>query len=306
MNITVILCTYNRCQVLSKALDSLAASTVPDLIQWEVLVVDNNSHDQTREVVEEFSRRFPGRFQYSFEPQAGKSNALNRGIREAEGDVLAFVDDDVTVEPAWLSSLTGSLDDDTWAGAGGRIVLDWPPSVPAWLSTEGPYARHAFPGFDQGPEPKDLIGPPFGTNMAFRKAIFTKYGGFRTDLGPTPGSEIRSEDTEFGRRLIFAGERLRYEPAAVVYHPVPASKINKKHFLNWWFDKGRADAREFPTSPLHLFCSLAAWTARWMTALARPTRFHAKLVVWEKAGTITEWSRLSFGDKKKRERNAEA
>ena len=108
---TVILCTYNRCQVLRAALQSLAASELPDSIQWEVLVVDNNSTDQTRQVVEEFCRRCPGRFRYIFEPHPGKSFALNRGIQEAKGEVLAFTDDDVSVEPTWLQNLTASLND---------------------------------------------------------------------------------------------------------------------------------------------------------------------------------------------------
>ena len=72
--------------------------------------------------------------------------------------------------------------------------------------------------------------------------MFEKYGGFRTDLGPRPGSEIRSEDTEFGWRLLAAGERLRYEPSAVVYHSVSGeSASDKQYFLAWWFDKARAE-----------------------------------------------------------------
>ena len=67
-------------------------------------------------------------------------------------------------------------------------------------------------------EPIELSQPPFGTNMAFQKKVFEKHGGFRLDLGPRPGSELRNEDTEFGRRLLAAGERLRYEPSATVYH----------------------------------------------------------------------------------------
>src|ERR1039458_3873680 len=113
MKISVILCTYNRCQSLPKALNSIAVQTIPDSVDWEVVVVDNNSKDQTRAVVEEFSRQYPGRFRYVFQSQQGLSNARNAGIREAQGDVLAFMDDDVTVEATWLQSLTGSLHDAT-------------------------------------------------------------------------------------------------------------------------------------------------------------------------------------------------
>src|SRR5690348_15508289 len=122
VDITVIVCTYNRCRDLAGALDGVAASRMPTSVTWEILVVDNNSTDQTREVVEGFDHRYPGRFRYVFEPRPGKSFALNTGIANARGEVLAFVDDDVTVEPTWLHNLTAELHDGKWAGAGGRIL----------------------------------------------------------------------------------------------------------------------------------------------------------------------------------------
>ena len=109
MKITVILCTYNRSRYLRTALDSVAASILPASVSWDVLVVDNNSNDQTREVVKEYCAKYPEHFKYLFEPTPGKSHALNSGIREAAGDVLAFMDDDVTVEPTWLQNLTAAL-----------------------------------------------------------------------------------------------------------------------------------------------------------------------------------------------------
>jgi len=121
MKITVILCTFNRCQLLVNALESVARSTLPDSVDWEVLVVDNNSSDRTSQVVKSFSQRYPGRFRYLFELRAGKSRALNAGIQEARGNVLAFIDDDVVVEPTWLHNLTVNLNNGEWAGAGGRI-----------------------------------------------------------------------------------------------------------------------------------------------------------------------------------------
>ena len=90
MKTTVILCTYNRCESLAKVLASAACLELPKSVDWEVLVVDNNSSDGTGEVVEEFCRRYPGRFRYLFEPRQGKSHALNAGIREAHGDVIAL------------------------------------------------------------------------------------------------------------------------------------------------------------------------------------------------------------------------
>jgi glycosyltransferase involved in cell wall biosynthesis len=305
MKVTVILCTYNRCNELKTALSSVAASTLPESVSWDVLIIDNNSTDQTREVAEEFCKLYPERFRYLFEPQQGKSYALNTGIRESKGEVLAFMDDDVTVDPNWLRNLTACFDDNTWVGAGGRIILQWPPSVPDWLATEGPLVRHGFPGFYQGDVVKQLVGPPFGTNMAFRKTMFEKYGGFRIDLGCNPKNQIRNEDTEFGRRLVFGGERLRYEPSAIVYHPVPEKKITKRHFLKWGFDKGRGEAREFKIRPAYLFFQIGSWTLRWMTTFQPRVRFHAKIIVWEKVGAMLEWTRETFASEEKSKRHVE-
>ncbi len=307
MRITVILCTHNRCRSLAKALHSVAVIEVPETVEWEVLVVDNNSNDETRDVVEDFSDRYSGRFRYLFEPQQGKSRALNIGIREARGDVLAFIDDDVTVVPTWLMNLTAHLGNGTWAGAGGRILPEQVFSTPGWLPLKGRYALAPLALFDLGPESGPLAESPFGANMAFQKRVFEKYGGFRTDLGPGvgSGSPQKSEDSEFGNRLLSAGEQLRYEASAVVYHWVPETRVQKKYFLSWWFDKARSDIRAFGIPPgvnwaiagvpLYLFRRLVVWTLRWVIAIDPRYRFDCKLKVWEKAGEIKECYRQSRG-----------
>ena len=142
-------------------------------------------------------------------------------------------------------------------------------------------------------------------NMAFQKKVFEKYDGFRTDLGPRPGSEIRNEDTEFGHRLLAAGERLRYEASAVVYHSVPENRVQKKYFLAWWFDKARADIRQSATPsdtrwfvagiPVYLFRRLAVWVVRWIAAVEPSRRFSNKIKVWTVAGQILECYRQLRG-----------
>lgn len=303
MEITVILCTYNRCQSLASSLESLAATQVSESVSWQVLVVDNNSRDQTRAVVEDYCRRYPERFRYLFEPEQGKSHALNAGIQATTGEILAFVDDDVTVESTWLQNLTAPLHNGEWAGVGGRILPEQNFSPPHWLPLQERYALAPLALFDLGSEAGPLTEPPFGTNMAFQRKAFEKYGGFRTDLGPQPGSEIRSEDSEFGHRLLAAGEQLRYEPSAIVYHSVPQNRIQKPYFLAWRFDKGRAKIRQFgiPTEtrwlvagiPLYLFRRFAVWTVRWMIAIEPSRRFSNKLKTWSVAGQILECYRRS-------------
>ena len=144
MKISVVLCTYNRCQSLDKTLESVAASILSAETEWEVLIVDNNSNDRTKDVVESFSSRYPGRFRYLFEPRQGKSFALNAGVRESLGNVLAFLDDDVTVEPTWLGILAAPLNGNEWAGTGGRTLLERPFSPPSWLAVDGPFSMGGY------------------------------------------------------------------------------------------------------------------------------------------------------------------
>lgn len=335
MDITLIICTYNRCQTLPITLDSVAHSVLPESIKWEVLVVDNNSSDQTREVVEEFCSRHPNRFRYLFEPRQGKSYALNLGIREARGSILAFTDDDAIVDQNWLHNLTASLHNNDWAGAAGRVLRTWTCPPPRWLSLERRYEKMAWAlvSFDLNREAGELPSayPPVGANMAFRMELFGKHGAFRTDLGPQ-GNEIDSvprqeaglapvvdvshrpmglrfpgwEDSEFGQRLMERGERLRYEPSAVVYHPVPERRLTKGYFLAWWFSRGQDSIHIMPArGPVwgiprryvrmaKMTTLLLGRTLGWLLALKPYRRFYYKVLVWEMAASIMEGYRQWF------------
>ena len=302
MNVSIVLCTYNRCQTLKRALESVAALQMPKTVSWHILIVDNNSKDETRKVAESFCLRDPEHFRYVFEPQQGKSNALNRGVREASGDILAFIDDDVTVEPDWLFELTKPLADGQWAGTGGRVFLPEGFSPPDWIAPEGHHSLLSIlANFDMGPEPCVLSKPPIGNNMAFRKAVFNSYGLFRTDLGPKPGSEIRHEDTEFASRVMKDGGKILYVPSAVVHHEVEERRLKKKYFLAYHFAWGRALIRERgPRRPLgiiprswisisertlHMFPLKVWW---WIRESDSQKRFFNKCHAWATAGEIFE------------------
>ncbi len=309
MKITVILCTHNRCRNLRETLESLAVSQLPAGVSWEVLVVDNNSRDQTNAVVEDFCHRYPGRFRYLCESRQGKTFALNAGIREAAGEILAFTDDDVIVERTWLHNLTASLYNDTWAGASGRTLPEKGFSPPPWLPSKSRYALAPLALFDRGSQPGELAEAPFGNNSAYRKVMFEKHGGFRNDLGPHADSQDpqKSEDSEFGVRLLAAGEKFRYEASAVLYHSVPRDRIQKKYFQAWWFDKARADIRAFGSPrdtqwyvagiPAYFFRRILVWTLRWFAAFDPSVRFECKLKVWGIAGSILECYRMSHETK---------
>jgi glycosyltransferase involved in cell wall biosynthesis len=296
MKITAVVCTYNRGESLGTTLTSLATMKVPESVEWEVLLVDNNSSDQSRKIGEAFCRRYPGRFRYVFEPKQGLSHARNRGIREAKGEIIAFTDDDVTADSEWLQNLTAPLQSGEWAGGGGRVLPLWTCAVPRWLPNDGRYALAPLTVFDLGPIPGQLAETPFGANMAYRREVFWKYGCFRTDLGRRPGSLIGHEDVEFGNRLLAAGERLRYEPSAKIYHPVQDDRIQKKYFLSWWYAHGRAEIMQSGIScstrwridgiPISFVFRLAVCTLRWIFTVDVSKRFSRKLTVWTLAGKI--------------------
>jgi glycosyltransferase involved in cell wall biosynthesis len=294
--ISVIVCTYNRCRTLEKALRDIAKQSLPGSVEWEVLIVDNNSSDQTREIAEQFCHQYPGRFRYVFESQPGQTFARNAGIREAKGDILVFTDDDIAAEPTWVQNLTAPLQEGPWAGAGGRILPEWPCTPPKWLPRRSQYSLSAIVVFDLGDKPGEMTETPYGANMAYRKEVFEKYGGFRTDLGHRGTKTMGHDDSELGHRLLDAGERIYYAPSAVVLHPVTPERLQKKYFLRHKFDMGRGDIRHLGIPkgpkccgvPLFLFRRLAVWTLRWMTAFQTHRRFEAKLNVWGLCGQIAE------------------
>jgi glucosyl-dolichyl phosphate glucuronosyltransferase len=298
MHVSVILCTFNRCDCLGPVLDDLAAQVMPAGTEWEVLVVNNHSTDSTGEVVARAIEQHPGRFRYVVENQQGKSFALNRGIAETESEILAFVDDDVRVEPNWLAELTAPLAGGEWAGVGGRVIPLWSCPQPKWLVMTGPNSPSSvLVSYEQGEEPHETIRPPAGANMAFRRDVFVKLGGFRTDLGPAPKSRILGEDSEISYRVMNSGGRLLYQPAAIVHHPVTPGRLKKEYFLNWYFSCGRKcvriegippAARCLGRVPLYQIRVLLQNALGWMFTWRGPDRFNRKLRTWQAAGAIAE------------------
>lgn len=305
IDVTVILCTFNRCERLTRTLESLATQNLPRGVRWEVLVVDNGSSDHTRRVIEECNRRLGVRFGYFFEGQRGKSHALNAGVERARGTVLAFTDDDVIAAPGWLETLTRAPRSGECSGASGRTLPGSEFSPPPWLPLQDRYALAPLALFDRGDKPGPLNEAPFGNNMAFRKDVFARYGGFRGDLGPQPGTgnPQKGEDSEFGQRILAAGEKLRYEAGAVIYHDVPANRVDRKYFLDWWHDKARADLRiaglpqdrswSIAGIPLYLFRRLVRWSLQLLFTRGPAPRFFCKIRIWSVLGTIRESFRIA-------------
>ena len=136
VDVSIVICTYNRCGLLVRALESLENQEAAD-VRYEVLVVDNNSSDETRNITQRFVEKKPGRFRYVFEPKQGLSYARNAGIAKARAENIAFTDDDVRVASNWVSRIKAGFGAEPIADfLGGKVLPDWGCTPPEWLTRE--------------------------------------------------------------------------------------------------------------------------------------------------------------------------
>jgi len=240
--ITIAICTYNRCAALEETLASLLAVRMPDGLPIEILVVDNNSTDGTKDAVERFGVVQPGTIRYVFEPRQGLSHARNAAIAYARAPVLAYVDDDVLFHPHWLLALLErfAADPDLMC-LGGRVVPVFEGGQPSWLT---PYLASAYGELDAGSEPRPLRYPehPYGLNMAFRREVLDALGGFDPRLGRSGARLLSGEETELFARAHRAGLKTGYTPDAVVFHRIPRSRATRSWALRryYWAGVSRA------------------------------------------------------------------
>jgi len=300
MDISVILGTYNRAPSLQKTLESFSGLIGLSDMCWELLVVDNNSTDSTRQVIQTFKKTAEFDVRYVFEKRQGRSAALNAGIAVAKGDILVFTDDDVLLHSEWLLHLKQTFDRFDCMAVAGRVVPLWNHTKPDWLEMEGQFA---VVNFDLGDKLKEVRVPPLGANSAFRKDAFQRHGVFRLDLGVTGSKHtITCDDTEFGERLIRTGDKIVYCPEAIVHHPVDPARTTKRYFLSWFYYNGVSLTRTagLPKEgvfyfgvPRWLFRELLENLSKWLFSLNGKRRFHYKLRTYRSVGNIVESRRLS-------------
>lgn len=244
---SVVIPTFNRDARLGETLDRVAAVT-PALSRWDVIVVDNNSSDETRTVVARRQTHFPVPLRYLFEPRQGRSWALNAGIQSTAASVLIFTDDDVLVGDDWLDAAVEPLvAGDAVSYTGGRVRPIWEVPRPAWLPEDRSDLWGTIAILDYGPDPfvfEDRRRVPLGANMAVHRSLFDRIGLFDPNLGRTGGSKqlLGQEVPEFLARSRRAGARGMYVPAMMVRHHVPAKRLTKEYFRRWWYGKGLSRA----------------------------------------------------------------
>lgn len=211
MNVSIVVCTHNRGRHLSGLFESLTRLVVPSDVDWELVVVDNASTDNTRDICHAFAAGCQKRCRYVHEPNKGKSIALNTGISHADGDIIAFTDDDCVLSADWLLVLAQEFNADPSLGVlGGRVKLYDSRDQPLTLTSGD---RRVVYSSLRMLFPDPLI---IGCNMAARKEVFCSVEPFDTRLGP--GTEAIAEDVDFIHCAHKAGVKVAYVPNLVVYH----------------------------------------------------------------------------------------
>jgi GT2 family glycosyltransferase len=208
--ISVIVCTHNRAHRLEQTLKSLQGMAVPVDSPWELIIVDNKSSDNTKEIINGFMDKSGLNVKCVIEGRQGLSHARNTGIQESSGNILAFTDDDCIVDRYWVTSISkGFQSDKSIAGIGGRVELY--DKMDRRVSIRVHKEQMILASVDR------IFNLIIGCNMAFDRAVFDKVGMFDTDFGA--GARFASaEDSDFLYRAYKEGLKIIYSPQVLVYH----------------------------------------------------------------------------------------
>ncbi|MDF1582306.1 MAG: glycosyltransferase [Methyloprofundus sp.] len=296
MDASIIICTYNRAESLKDTLAALHKQQTVNYKDWEIIIVDNNSKDHTRQVVEKAQHDWP-QLRYVFEEKQGLSYARNHGIACATGEVIVFTDDDVLPEPEWLETTLSGMKKYNADACGGFIAPIWETQPPKWLTER-------FYGFlavrTERSDDYPIIEPgqaPFGANMAFKKNVFEKVGLFDTSRGRKGAVLASGEDGEMFERILKAGLKSMFLGQSRVHHKVESFRVTKGYFRRWRYQsslniavsQGLVGERRLFNVPLYVFPQLLRAITRMLwgkITQASDEAFNREIVVFHFLGTM--------------------
>lgn len=222
--VSAIISTYNRDHYLPDVLQSLTEQTL-DFSNFEIILVNNNSTDNTERISLEFKEKHPEvKFHYFLETKQGLSHARNRGITECNGDVIVFVDDDAFLSKGYLEEVDTYLKKNKSVDAiGGKILLKFEKERPKWANK---YLDSLWAALDMGDQeiPFQNGKYPIGCNMAFKKEVFDQIGLFNTELGRTGKNLAGGEEKDIFMRMFDKNMAVHYLPKAFVHHSIPETR----------------------------------------------------------------------------------
>jgi glucosyl-dolichyl phosphate glucuronosyltransferase len=238
VKLDVVVPTYNRSGLLRRTITSLLRAPVPEGLDVTLLICDNNSKDDTEQVIREFQSEGGRAVVYVKETNQGLSHSRNAGIRAGTSEIIGFIDDDEEIREDWYTVVAREFADPETQFIGGCCLANWEVPPPDWL----PPGYHSVIGVVE-PKPRaafndDFKGNLMGGNAVIRRTVFDRVGGYDTKLGRGAKGLLSDEDAEFYRRLRAANLHGMYVPDLAMYHYIPATRLTRKYHRRWCYWRG--------------------------------------------------------------------
>lgn len=247
--LTAIICTYNRAKYIGPLLESIAANDLSKQ-EYEILLVDNNCTDNTRELCDSFAKtHLDVNLRYVTEPEQGLSAARNKGIKEAKGDVIVYIDDDALVDEWYLRTIVDYMGTHLEIDAvGGPIIpLYENTQEPHWMTryTKELLCGYLYFGEEERPFPGERY--PGGGNAAYRAEVFKKVGFFNTALGRKGNGLMGSEEKDIFDKMKTQSMRFMYLPKMILHHIIPQKKLERDYFDRLTLQIGKSERQRTRT-----------------------------------------------------------
>lgn len=264
--ISLVICTYNRCRYLPEALESISKQTLPPE-RFELVIVDNNSTDETAAIARQFITLHPElNTRYCFEANKGLSHARNRGITEAQSPIVNYIDDDAVLSVEYLEEMLQFFKTHRQAaGAGGKVIPKYETGQePAWMSK---YLNGFVGKIDFGNQAQlftKAMKYPVGCNMAYKKDVLEQTGGFNNAL------QFRSDDKYIFQQVKKISDQVYFVPQAWLHHYIDAHRLDLTNFKKLFLKTGNEEKKRVFTEQgnLGVFKKGAEFAVKLLAALA--------------------------------------
>jgi len=280
VDLSLLVCTYNRASDLRELLETAVAQETGGEFSYEVVVVDNNSTDDTRSVVDSFISAGHQNVRYFFEGRQGKSHALNRGLSELHGWAYVIADDDFILPKNWIKDLyQGFCDNPEVSFVSGKVLPLFQAEPPSWLTPKH-WSAIAMADYGDKEFVTDDTHQVCLLACAFKAADVESVGGYDKQLGPNKARAGGTEDLDLLMRLWKTGRKGLYLPNVAFYHKATKDRLTKDYHRRWHADHGRSYAimrvegtergkfRLFDV-PAYMFREAATEMMRWISCMIR-------------------------------------
>lgn len=300
LKLDVVVPTYNRSDLLRRTLASLLAAPIPAGLEVTVLVVDNNSKDDTKQVVHELQTGAHIPIVYVRETNQGLSHARNAGIRAGTGDLIGCIDDDEEIDDQWYAVVAREFAEEATQFIGGPYLPNCSVPMPTWL----PPGYNGVIGVIE-PKPRTRFAPPFlgnlqGGNAVFRRTVFDQVGLYSVKLGRSGKGLLSEEDAELYRRILKADLFGLHVPDLIIYHFIPLERLTRKYHRRWcyWRAVSQGIADEEMKEPVayalgipryrvgKALTGLISWPRHFFSSGGAGRAFAGELAVWDLLGFI--------------------